>query len=173
MEDQEYYESQRMMTLGIPDSPTSVMQLFDADKKALNEFAKSIIASVNDGNEDALRVHVIVKKQEYVLKQIKEGIEESAKTEAAKYGDKQFMFAGSECHLTATSTSYDFKACGDHKFDALQLEFDNIKSKLDERKEFLKAIKSPENFINDDTGEIYIVSPPLKTQGTGVKVTIK
>ena len=60
----------------LPDSPSSVMQLFDADKQALMSFAANIVNSVIDGNENALKVQVLVKKQEFVLEKIKEGIKE-------------------------------------------------------------------------------------------------
>jgi len=162
-----------MTQIIIPDSPSSVMQLFDADKQSLIGFAATVINSVNDGNEDALKIQVLIKKQEFVLDKIKEGIKESLKTEAAKYGDKEFDFAGAKCHLTPTFTSYDFEACGDNELVRLQLEFESAKAKLDQRKEWLKTMGGPENILNAETGETFTIYPPVKRSSMGVKVTLK
>jgi hypothetical protein len=162
-----------MTHLILPDSPSSVMQLFDADKSALQNFAATVINSVNDGNEDALKVQILVKKQEFVLEKIKEGIKESVKTEAAKYGEKEFDYANAKCHYTPTATSYDYEACGDHELVRLQLEFENIKSKLDQRKEWLKTMGGPENILNTETGETFTIYPPIKRSSMGVKVSLK
>jgi len=162
-----------MTQIILPDSPSSVMQLFDADKQALIAFAASIINSVNDGHENALKVQVLLKKQEFVLEKIKEGIKEPLKTEAAKYGEKEFDYAGTKCHYTPTATSYDFEACGDQELVRLQLEFEKAKANLDRRKEWLKAMGGPEHLLDEGTGETYTIYPPIKKSSMGVKVTLK
>jgi len=160
-----------MTNIILPDSPSSVMQLFDADKQALISFAATIINSVHDGNENALKVQILLKKQEFVLEKIKEGIKEPLKTEAAKYGEKEFEYGGARCHLTPTSTTYDFEACGDVELVRLQLEFENVKAKLDQRKEWLKTMGGPEQIVNGD--ELVTVYPPVKRSSMGVKISLK
>jgi len=162
-----------MTHLILPDSPSSVMQLFDADKSSLVNFAATVINSVHDGNEDALKVQVLLKKQEFVLEKIKEGIKENVKTAASKYGEKPFIYANAECHLTPTSTTYDFEACGDPELVRLLLEFEKIKFKLDQRKEWLKTMPNPETILNEITGETYTVYPPVRRSSLGLKVSLK
>jgi len=162
-----------MTNLILPDSPSSVMALFDADKSSLVNFAATVINSVHDGNEDALKVQVLLKKQEFVLEKIKEGIKENVKTAASKFGEKPFMYANSECHLTPTSTVFDYEACGDPELVRLQLEFEKIKFKLDQRKEWLKTMPNPETIVNEISGEVYTVYPPIKRSSLGLKVTLK
>jgi len=162
-----------MTNIILPDSPASVMQLFDADKQALLSFAANIVNSVIDGNENALKVQVLVKKQEFVLEKIKEGIKESLKTEAAKYGEKEFDYAGTKCHYTPTATSYDFEQCNDPEYVKLMLDFEYAKSKLEQRKEWLKAMGGPEHLLDQETGETFTVYPPIKKQAMGVKVSLK
>jgi hypothetical protein len=162
-----------MTNIILPDSPSSVMQLFDADKQALIAFAANIVNSVIDGNENPLKVQVLVKKQEFVLEKIKEGIKESLKTEAAKYGEKEFDYAGTKCHYTPTATSYDFEACGDQELVRLQLEFEKVKAKLDQRKEWLKTMGGPEHLVDTFSGEMITVYPPIKKSSMGIKVSLK
>jgi hypothetical protein len=162
-----------MTQIILPDSPSSVMQLFDADKKSLIGFATTVINAVQDGNEDALKVHAVAKKNIFAMEKIIEGIKENVKTEAAKYGDKPFMYANAECHYTPTSTTYDFEACGDQELVRLQLEFEAVKAKLDQRKEWLKTMGNPENILNAETGETFTIYPPVKRSSMGIKVTLK
>ena len=162
-----------MTNIILPDSPSSVMALFDADKSGLLNFAAIAFNSVIDGNEDALKVHALAKKNIFTMEKIIEGIKENVKTEAAKYGEKPFMYANAECHYTPTATSYDYEACGDQELVRLQLEFESVKSKLDKRKEWLKTMGSPETIVNEVSGEVYTIYPPVKRSAMGVKVTLK
>jgi len=162
-----------MTQIILPDSPSSVMQLFDADKQALIAFAASIINSVNDGNENPLKVQVLLKKQEFVLEKIKEGIKESVKTEAAKYGEKEFDYAGTKCHYTPTATSYDFNVCNDSTLEELEEKLKGYTELVEARKKFLKGLSSPMPFVNEGSGEVEVLSPPIKKQSYGVKVTLK
>jgi len=162
-----------MTQIILPDSPSSVMQLFDADKQALIAFAASIINSVNDGHENALKVQVLLKKQEFVLEKIKEGIKEPLKTEAVKYGEKEFDYAGTKCHYTPTATSYDFSGCGDHQLNELEAQMESLKKEIEDRKTFLKSLNGHTTFLDKTTGEVESVNPPIKKQSYGVKVTLK
>jgi len=102
-----------MTHLILPDSHSSVLQLLNADKKALQLFASVIINDVEDGKENPLEIQMLIKKYEYVLDAIKAGIKDNVIREAAKYGEREFEYAGAKCHYTATATSYDFSVCND------------------------------------------------------------
>ena len=157
----------------LPDSPSSVLQLLNADKKALNQFAQRIITDVQGGYENPLEIHVLLKKYDYVLEEIKKGIKENLITEVAKYGDKPFEYAGAEVHHTPTATSYDFDHCGDTEWETLDSEVKALTDKRKKREEFLKAISQPVTIVNELTGEMETISAPIKKQAMGVKVTLK
>jgi len=162
-----------MTNIILPDSPSSVLQLMNADKKALDQFAGAIINDVKDGRENPLEIALLVKKYEYVLKSITEAIKVNVNTEAAKYGDKPFEYGSAQMHYTPTSTSYDFTVCNDQQLNELESKTADLKTAIDSRKEFLKTLKEPISFINNETGEVESVSPPNKKQGMGLKVTLK
>jgi len=161
-----------MTHLILPDSPSSVLQLLNADKKALQLFASVIINDVEDGKENPLEIHVLLKKYEYVMDAIKAGIKDNVSREAAKYGDKEFEYGGAKCHYTATATSYDFSVCNDAKLNEMERQAEILKNEIEARKTFLKGIKEPLMIVNDD-GEVIPVYPANKKQSMGLKISIK
>lgn len=162
-----------MTQIILPDTPSSVMALFDANKQALNQFAETVIQSVKDGNENPLKIHALIKKQEFALEQIKKGIKEEVKTEASKYGEKPFMFAGAECHLTSVKTEYDYSVCNDKELNNLNKQIETLKKQLKQREEMLKSLGNPIQLLDGETGEVYTVYPPMKKTETGAKVSLK
>ncbi len=156
----------------IPDTPSSVLQLLNADKSALEKFANTIIQDVKEGRENPLEIQLLIKKYEYVLNEIKDNIKVNVTTETAKYGDKQFEYGGAKCHYTPTSTSYDFEVCGDRIWYSIETEEQNLKAKRKEREEFLKSLKETITIVDDD-GQLNTINPPLKKQVMGLKVTLK
>jgi hypothetical protein len=157
----------------IPDTPSSVLQLLNADKSALEKFANTIIQDVKEGRENPLEIQLLIKKYEYVLNEIKENIKVNVTTETAKYGDKEFEYSGAKCHYTPTATSYDFSVCNDSQWNALQIESIMNRKKMVEREAFLKSLTDTITIINDETGEMETISPPQKKQTYGLKVTLK
>ncbi len=157
----------------IPDTPSSVLQLLNADKSALEKFANTIIQDVKEGRENPLEIQLLIKKYEYVLNEIKENIKVNVNTETAKYGDKEFEYGGAKCHYTPVKTEYDFSVCGDSIYQNLSADLTYIQHQIKEREKFLKSLTSTTTFINDDTGEMETISPPQKKQSYGLKVTLK
>jgi hypothetical protein len=161
-----------MTHLILPDSPSSVLQLLNADKKALDQFANTIINDVQEGRENPLEIALLVKKYEYVLKTITEAIKPNVNTEVAKYGDKEFEYGSAKMHYTPTSTSYDYNLCNDPVLNDLLEKQTNINELVKSRQERLKAQKETETVISLD-GEIHTINPPNKKQMYGLKITLK
>ncbi len=157
----------------IPDTPSSVLQLLNADKSALEKFANSIIQDVKEGRENPLQIKILIKKYEYVLNEIKENIKVNVNTETAKYGDKEFEYGGAKCHYTPVNTEYDFSVCGDSLRQKLFIDSVEANYKLKERETFLKSLTDTITIINEETGEMETISPPQKKQSYGLKVTLK
>ncbi len=150
----------------LPDTAMGVMNLFEPTKAGIISFASKVINDVADGNVSPLKVKLICKAMEDIAKKISEGTREYQKTEAGKYGDKEFDFFGAKMHLTVTHTEYDYDNCNDSYLKELQ-------EKLESRKKQLRALVGPTPMGNPDTGEVYTCNPPAKTQTMGVKTTLK
>ncbi len=157
----------------IPDTPSSVLQLLNADKSALEKFANTIIQDVKEGRENPLEIQLLIKKYEFVLNEIKENIKVNVNTETAKYGDKEFEYGGAKCHYIPVKTEYDFRVCNDDVWNSYEKQIKNLNDVKKERETFLKSLTETITVIDDQTGEMKVISPPQKKQYYGLKVTLK
>jgi hypothetical protein len=157
----------------MPDTAMSVLEMFQPTKEGIALFAARVINDVEDGKVDPLHVQLLCKTLEEISDKIKAGIKENLKTEAAKYGEKPFMFQGAEFHLTHTKTEYDFSVCGDPQWEAFDQQEQSCAHQRKERETFLKALKEPMDMLDSLSGEIVTLRPPVKKQYDGVKVSIK
>jgi len=162
-----------MTQIILPDSPSSVLQLLNADKKALEKFANSIIQDVKEGRENPLEIHLLIKKYEFVLDLIKHVIKENVNTEVAKYGEKSFEYGSAHIHYTPTATSYDFTVCKDNYWNEKTNQIAFCKMEIKIREDFLKTLKEPITVVDPETGETNTIYPPHKGQVHGLKVTLK
>lgn len=157
----------------IPDTPLSVLELFQPTKQGIQEFAAKIINEVEEGRVSALRIKLLCKTLAEIADKIDRGTTSNQRNEADAFGEKPFMFQGAELHNTATYTSYDYSACGDRVRDNLAKIVGHAAEQLKQREELLKKITTTQTMVDDETGEVYTVNPPKKNQTFGVKVYLK
>lgn len=155
----------------LPDTAMSVMELFTPTKEGCKSFAAKIINDVEDGKVSPLRVKLLCKTLEEIADKINEGTKEFQKTEAAYYGDKPFSYHGSEMHLTAIKTEYDYTMCNDPELSNAAKELTFLQDKIKVRQEFLKKIQCEEILVIN--GEAITLHAPTKRQWVGVKTTLK
>jgi hypothetical protein len=157
----------------LPNTPTGVMSLLPSTGEQVNTFAKGIIQSVKDGYENPLNVMLQIKAMEKAFEVIKKQISENVVTEADKYSGTTFQFRGVELAKGDVSTRYDYSHCGDTEWERRNTEAETAKARLSEREAFLKGLKEPVTIVDEMTGEIVTVRPPLKSSTPGVKFFIK
>ena len=156
-----------------PDNVLSVLDLFQTSKDGITLFASKVINEVEAGNIDPLKVKLYCKTLEAIAEKIDKGTIDYQKTAASKYGEKPFMFAGAELHLTSVFTQYDYSSCGYSDWNKFTKEITDLKEKLKDCEAFLRSLRGPLEVLNNETGEVEIVSPPTKKVTEGVKVSIK
>ena len=157
----------------LPTTATGVLNLFNTSKEGISLFASKVVNEVEDGKIDPLKVKLWCKTLTEIAEKIDKATKEHQRKEAEKYGDKPFMFAGAELHLTSVRTEYDFSVCGDHELEDLNHTFETVKADIKKREEFLKALPHPTTIISTFTGEVITIKPPLKKQTEGIRVSIK
>lgn len=157
----------------LPSSPASLMHLMPSTGEQVNTFAQGIIRSVKDGEENPLNVMLYIRAMEKAFRVINDQIKEYAVREADKYPGTTFNYRGVELAKGDVSTTYDYTVCGDTIWERLRVDADAAKLKLSERETFLKSLKEPITIVDEMTGEVVEVRPPLKKSVAGVKFFIK
>jgi PDZ domain-containing secreted protein len=89
-------------------------------------------------------------------------VKELAFEELNKHSEKILEINGTKFEKCEVGTSYLYS-------DAL---IDELEVKLKERKELLKALKSPITQVNEDTGETITLYPATKKSTSSFKITL-
>ena len=94
-------------------------------------------------------------------------------TAAEKYPENSFEFSGATIQKAELGTRYDFSVCNDHVHKCLTEISKQNSEQLKDREDFLKSLKGQMTILDEGTGEVIKIMPPLKKSTTGLKVTIK
>lgn len=144
--------------------------ILNLNKLDIKQRVSEAVVSIKDGWTDPVEALIYAKKGELFFKELIEKVKPLA--EDVQLG-KGFSKFGVDISERMQGVKYDFSECGDVKYDELMVKKKELDQKVKEREEFLKTIKSPTTLVDDDSGEVYTVKPPIKTGKLGFVLKIK
>lgn len=148
-------------------NPNSLLSLNKSDLKSL---AKKAIVSVNEGWLDPLTALVTVKKHQEVLSAMEEELKPLANDRTVPKGYSEY---GVEVGQSMVGVKYDFASTNDAVWEELNKEMLELKEKIKARETFLKALTKDLTEVDDETGEIRTIHPPVKSGALGLVLKIK
>lgn len=154
-----------------PATALNILSQFSTSAEGIERFSKLVIAEVEEGREDPLKVALGMKTLEKIVKRVNETLSEYYLREATKYGQKTFEHAGAEITVGEVSTSYDYAACGDPVWNDLQKIVAHAQEQMKEREKTLKTLTKP--LVEVIEGEAIEIKPPLRKSKEGIKISIK
>lgn len=157
----------------LPETPISALRMLATTQTEIDRFSDGLIRSVKDGEVNPLEILVMLRAFDKVSKRVLSEIDENYLKEADKYPEKKFELFGASIEKAEVGTSYDYTVCCDPIFEERESSMNAAKTLLDERKEFLKALKEPMTIIHEATAEVVTIRPPAKKSTSGLKVTIR
>lgn len=151
----------------------AVMYAVPSKAKA-KEMVDRLVEMVQSGMTDPLTMLVKLKFAQSVIADVIESIQPNCVDEASKYHKgEDIKLLGAELKVKEAGVKYDYSGCGDTDWEF----YDNMekvgKEAKNERANFLKSLKKSETIVDENTGEIYTIHPPIKKSSTIVQVTIK
>lgn len=150
-----------------------VIRQVAVSKKDIETFSCQLINAVKEGHVNPLELKASFKAIEQIIEVVNEKTKADQLKEADKYSEKKFLAFGVEIEKAEVGTKYDYSVCGDPVYNHRLQIFNEAKSQLDERANFLKALKEPLTLVDDESGEVATVKPPLKKSQDGLKFSIK
>lgn len=151
----------------------AALDFFTASKVGIDVASDQLIEAVRSGEVSPLKLRVWVKVMETILERVNKETQSNQLTAAEKYPTGKIEEYGAVIERSEFGTKYDYAACGDTKWERLNVDFETAKSRLTEQEAYLRTIKQPITVIDDLTGEVVTISPPPKRSTTGLKVSIK
>lgn len=157
----------------LPNSAIGTLRLFATTQTQVDVFSDQLIESVKNGEANPIEVLVMLKAFEKVSDRVLKEIRYNAVTEANKYQGPSFEWNGNKIEKSELGVKYDYSICNDPVYNQRQQISAESDKQLKERESFLKSLKEPITIVDEGSGEIVTIRPPLKTSTTGLKVSIK
>lgn len=151
----------------------SVISLCPSTKEQIEIFANQLIDDVEQGVTNPLALHIRLTLIEKSFDKVKEAIKKQVVTEAEKHNQKSFDHMGCKIEVKEMGVKYDYSGCNDAEWNSLNEGKKAYEVGIKERQEFLKALKKKETIVNEETGEIIEIFPPIKISTTSIAVTPK
>lgn len=158
---------------GGPSTAIGAARMLPTTQTQIDVFSDQVIESVRQGEANPIEVLVIMKAFEKAQERILKEIREHFVNEASKYPENAFDFNGAKIEKAEVGTKYNYSICNDPIYKRRLEISEQAKEQLKEREDFLKSLKEPLKYIDEDTGEVIRIIPPLKTSTTSLKVSIK
>jgi uncharacterized protein (DUF1015 family) len=157
----------------LPSSAVGVIRQFAVSKSGIEIFSKQVIEAVQSGEVNALELKATFKAIEKIIEKVDEATKENQVRAADKWMEKKFTAFGAEIEKAEVAVKYDYSICGDPVYDQRLKIFNEAKAQLDERQNFLKALSEPLRLVDEGSGEVALVHPPLKKSTSGLKFSFK
>ena len=157
----------------LPETPVQLLTLMANTSTQIDVFSDGVIQAVQGGEINPLTVLVQLRAMEQATERILKEIHQNIMNEAGKYPGTSFEFMGNKITKAEHGTKYDYSVCNDPVLNDLVAEQEKIAAKVKARQERLKAQTTPETIIDQNTGEVVTVSPPVKKSKSGLNVSIK
>jgi P2-related tail formation protein len=142
--------------------------ILDSDKHQLDTLIDVI---VNEAEGYELEAYITAKKLEYVVKSLIEILQPMAISEAEK--QKGNTLYGAEVNVKDTGVRYNFSECGYLPYNNLISDKKQIETELKGMETLLKSINKKTTIVDEQSGEILEVKPPVRTAGTSIVLTLK
>jgi hypothetical protein len=146
----------------------NLKSILHSDKNDLN----CLVGALTDNIEGyELEAYIIAKKLEYVAKSMIEYLQPLAINEAEKNKGQVVNFT--EIAVKDTGVKYDYSKCNYAPYNKYVSMKKDIESEMKTMESLLKSISKPTTIVDDATGEVLEVKPPIRTAGTTIVLTIK
>lgn len=147
------------------EAVSTTLSALPETKEQIERFTQLLIEEIKEGRVDPLKLLMHQKAIEKVFDNIKSDLRSASIDIAEKYGKGKFVLHGANFEVKEMGVKYDYKHCNDKQWEKLE------KDKKD-RETFLKSLTAPLSIVDEETGEVVTVNPPLKTSTTTVAVSL-
>lgn len=154
----------------LPSTAIGTLRLMPANTQQIARFSKLLIEDVQNGNVNPLELLVMLRALERVSETVLDAIQSNIETAKDKYSEKTFDILGAQVEKSEVAVRYKYETAKDIEWERRKSAVDAAMGLLKEREEFLRTLREPITAVDTDSGEVFTISPPLKTSKSGVKV---
>lgn len=147
--------------------------LLTTNNISTSELANVAISRILNGEVDPLVAIANISTVEKAIKKIKDDVNVKLiiLSELSKYNKSKTSIGSLTIEECETAIKYDYSSCNDTVYNRLSIEQKELADNIKEREKVLKSLSKATMILDDDTGELMRVLPPIKTSTTSYKIT--
>jgi len=145
---------------------TTVFSELPSNGEQSEIMARLLITEIKEGALNPLELKAFLKHFENAMEKVWENVEPELMAEAEKW--KGQTLNGFKVDIREGRPRYDFSNCNDPKYDTYKLTEEEFKDLRSGREKFLKSLTAPIQLIDEETGDVIQVNPPVKTSSTTI-----
>ena len=141
-------------------------------KEEAEAFAASIIDEVQSGHKEGLKTYIQCKFLIDALTELMESIKKEAMDEAKNVGKGESVLSVFPS-LKESGVKYKYEGCNDFKLPRIIKAAEQAATDLKDRQNFLKSLKESIEIVDEETGEMVRIYPPIKESTTTLVINSK
>lgn len=155
----------------------SNIELFNSipvNKTEQESVSNRLILSVLDGDVNPIEATVKAKGIiEALTKFVNDDrIKDCTMSEIEKNG-KETSWNGAKLTIKEVGVKYDYTDCSDPIYNDLVQQKQLLDKKIKDREGFLKSLSGRTTIVDDETGEVSTIIPPVRMASQGYSITFK
>lgn len=154
----------------LPNTAIGTLKLMPTNTQQIARFSKLLIEDVQNGKVNPLELLVMLRALERVSETVIDAIQSNIDQAKDKYNERSFDVLGATVEKSEVAVRYKYETAKDVEWERRKAAVDAAMGLLKEREEFLRTLREPMTAVDTDSGEVFTISPPLKTSKSGVKV---
>jgi len=143
----------------------SFLKQIAGDRATLDSFTETLSMEVVNGEIDPIWLHGTLTKFIKNLQALKELNENELSLDIDKFETHGYKFAKKEA-----GTKYDFSNCNHPRLTDLSVKEKEINKEKKDIEALLKTLKNPTTIVDEETGDIVTINPPVKSSKTIIEV---
>jgi len=156
----------------LPSSALGTLKLMPSNLEQVARFSKQLVQSVQNGETNPLQLLVMLRALEKTTETVIDCIRENINTEASKYSEREINLYGATLEKSEVGAKYDYASTNDVIWEQRDAAVKAAESLRKEREAFLRTLREPMTVVDESTGEVTQIRPPLKRSTTFVKVKL-
>jgi len=142
-------------------------------KESMRTLSEALSSNVEFGLTNPLefriKAKILIESLQNAIKQT----EESCMTELDKYSNGKADVFGSRAERVEAGVTYDFSECNHPRYNDILWQMEALEEEKKAIETFLKSLTGRMQLVDEETGSIEIIFPPIKKSKTTIKITLR
>lgn len=140
-------------------------------KSEIERVANEMVQGIIDGNAETDKALLTIRAIRVAMESAEDKIKDQVIDELHRRGKEGFDVYGAKVNLKELGVKYDFENCKDPEWLIFNIQIKKLTELRKEREVFLKSLTKSMTIVDEDTGEVLTINPPIRQSTTSYTIT--